>query len=174
MKFKKFINEEAEIALLVEGVKEEIIIGLDSMDKEDISGFGEFIEDLLNAEDVFDDEEYTKEEVIELIGELDAEDLDYALYMMGTDEFDTEEEDESMDEKTSRVLKAGNRNRGKKRFTKSKAELRKGKGARKKENRTNKVSRKKYRNKNKVNLKKYAKSYGLAVASGKHIRKIRR
>jgi len=167
----RFLDFREEL-LLTEAQKEDIISILNTMTPPEISEFGEFIYDSITDDYIEYEDEITKEEVIELLGELSSDELDYLLYMM--EEEDATNTSEEMDEKVSRKMKASNRNKGIKRFSKSRAEFRKEKAARKIENRKNKVQKKKYRLKNKVNIKKYAKSYSDAVKSGKHKKKIRR
>ena len=185
MKFKQFLNEQEELELC-EGVKEDIISILNTMSTEEISEFGEFLDNSLESDaEYFDEDTYTKEEVIEILGTLTSDDLDYAYYMLQDE--DSEDESDNIDdkmtpdtssnlvqEKVSRKMAPKNRNKGKKKFTLTKSELRRGKAARKKENRKNKVQKKKYRMKNKVNMKKYAANYSKDVAAGKHKKKIRR
>lgn len=208
MKFKKYLSE-MEDNITVPVLKQiQDIIG--TMSDDTIYDFKDWLYNALDDDGDFDDDadfdgdndsdgdegididdksnhdediESVKAELIELIGSLKSEDLNYILYMIQDededDDIDTHYvnniDDNDVQERMAARFKAGNRNKKKNlRFQKTKAEFRAGKAARKRDNRKNKAkNRAKYR-KNKVRIKKYQKSYKDAVKSGKHFKKIRR
>lgn len=170
MKFKNF---------MLESTKDNISAILSDMSPEEINEFGEWLYDEYlgysedNTESEEDDtaEDITIDEINELLADLDDDDLAYILTMLEDEEFSEEE----LDEGVSRTLKAKNRNRtARKKFQKSKSDLRKDKTKRKKANRMNKASRKRYYRANKSKIKSYAKSRRKAISAGKHKVKIRR
>lgn len=182
-KFKEFLTESSQEVQLQESVKEDIISILSTMNDTEINDFGEFMYDEIfnmDEDEYVTADDFTLEEIIEVLGTLDSDDLDYIYYML-TDE-DEDEIDLSphtannanISEAMARVMKAKNRNKKKrKKFQSTKAEFRRGKAARKKEARMDKVQRKKHYRQNKMRIKKYQASYKSAVKSGKHIKKIR-
>ncbi len=83
--------------------------------------------------------------------------------------------EKAINEGSSRIMKAKNVNKKKRKFMKnSKADLRKTKASRKKSARTNRASRKKYRRANKAKIKSYAKSRNAKIKKGTHKVKKRR
>lgn len=180
MKFKKF---------LLEGVRENIIIELNEMSDSEIHEFGEWIYTEfyeMDEEEVEDgaSENITKEEIIELLGDMTQEDLEYIYYMITDSDEDEDFEDavdahthdnENIEEGVARRMAAKNRNKKKRKFmANSQATMRRTKVARKKEARASRAKRKRDYRKNKVKKKAYAASRSKAIDSGKHIVKLRK
>lgn len=177
MKFKKF---------LLEGVRENIIVELNEMSDAEIHEFGEWIYSEFYDMDEDDVEEgasenITKEEIIELLGDMTQDDLEY-IYHMASDEEDEEDEvdshthdNENIEEGVARRMAAKNRNKKKRKFmSNSKADMRRTKVARKKNARQSRAKRKRDYRKNKVKKLAYAASRKKAIDSGKHKVKLRR
>ena len=126
----------------------------------------------------------TKEDLIDLIEELDPEDyaevaeliidlvegnydgLDYDEDEEGVLESEDEDEDEEIDEAVTARFK--NKDKSIRRFAKSKAQLKKDKIKNKIKNRKNRIKNKLYRRKNKMKIKKYQKSRNDAIKRGLH------
>ncbi len=175
MNFKKF---------LLEGVKESIIIELNELTAAELQEFGEwlyveFFEEGEYEEGDGAEEPITKEEIIELLGEMSAEDLDY-IYDMIADTEESEEDSHTDDNKNieegiSRRMKAKNRNKKKRKFMGiSKADMRRTKVARKKEARKTKVKRHREYMATRVKKLAYSKSRNAAIKKGSHKVKLRR
>lgn len=176
MKFKQF---------LLEGSKEDIITILSDMSEDDFKAFTDWLfNDFFGEGDEIDvdiesDEPITIEEITEILDDMSSEELDFILMVLSEsddeDEDEEESEDDEMSEAMGRIMKAANRNKKKrKKFTHSKAWLRRTKAKRKQQARMNRAERKKYYRANKVRASAYMKSYRSAVGSGKHFKKIRR
>ena len=91
MKFTKFLNEQAEEVLLYEGVKDAIIVQLNDMSKGDLRDFGEWLfnEFFGNDEEYFENEDSTEiEDLIELLGDMSNDDLEYIMHMIIDDDED--------------------------------------------------------------------------------------
>ena len=203
MKFKKFVMEiksqgSVELSTSLSDIERE----LGQYNPDELADFGEWLEDELDDDyDVEEDgvlDNYNS--IISVINQLDADDLDYILYMMQPASTDLDpngvvEPDGNIDpdveydpngeltynngseigEGVAIKFKAKNFNKIKtKRFTLSKAKFRAQKAARKKDNRANRAARRQNYRKNKIKIKKYEKSYNAAIKAGKHFKKIRR
>ena len=218
MKFKNYLNEiEDDSNVDIADPLSKIKIILSSMSDDELNEFGEWLEDNIDSEekdmdidtlslddqddlDDIDDidndavEEFSLNDIIEIIQSLPSNDLEYVLYML-QDQVDQVDVDNAvpdttinnesisahleklfsgiLDEQVVARFKAANRNHAKKRFQLSRSKLRAGKAKRKIDNIKNRAKRKAYYRKNKVKLKKYDKSYNNAVKSGQHKKKIR-
>ena len=113
MKFKQF---------LVEGVKEDIIVVLNGMSDSEIQEFGQWVYGVLfeydgDDEDVTNEsnDNITKEEIIELLGDMNSEELEYISDMLSIeDEEDLDSHDhnnDNIEESVSRRLASKNRNK---------------------------------------------------------------
>lgn len=94
--FKRFV-EDFDIELTTK--TSEIIQIVDQMDSDELEDFGQWLYAEIYDED---SEEFTKEEVIEMVNELDSESLDYVLYMLSND-FEDDEDFEADDVKDDDV-----------------------------------------------------------------------
>lgn len=168
--FKQYLRENED---LLQKINDELA----EMDEDEIDEFGY----VLYAE-FFDEDEPTEEmdffsieDIQDMIAELGPDFYEDILDMIEDEDEDEDEEDEEMDEGVSRMMKAGNKNRKKRKFmSKSAAELRRTKAARKKDNRANRAERKKYYRANKAKIAAYQKSRASAIAKGSHKVKLRR
>lgn len=94
MKFQKYLNEQAEETLLYEGVKEAIVVELQKMSKYELQEFNEWLfnEFFGNSDEHFENEDQTEiEDMIEVLGTMSNDDLEYVMYMILDD--DNEDED---------------------------------------------------------------------------------
>lgn len=191
--------------LIVEGEEEremssdslmiEIKNMLDGLSEDEVDEFGAFlsVEFFETPEDDIDELFFDVDNVIEMVKELgseaESEDEKEEIYSFILDlllpedfenskylDYDNEPEyEEDMSEGVSRVMKAKNLNRKKRKFfQKSAATLRKERAKRVKKNRENRASRRAYTRVNKAKLKAYQKSRATFMKKGKHFKKIRR
>ena len=168
---------------------------LDGLSEDEVDEFGAFlsVEFFETSEDEIDELFFDVDNVIEMITELgseaESEDEKEEIYSFILDlllpedfenskylDYDNEPEyEEDMSEGVSRVMKAKNLNRKKRKFfQKSAATLRKERAKRVKKNRENRASRRAYTRVNKAKLKAYQKSRATFMKKGKHFKKIRR
>ena len=168
---------------------------LDGLSEDEVDEFGAFlsVEFFETSEDDIDELFFDVDNVIEMIKELgseaESEDEKEEIYSFILDlllpedfenskylDYDNEPEyEEDMSEGVSRVMKAKNLNRKKRKFfQKSAATLRKERAKRVKKNRENRASRRAYTRVNKAKLKAYQKSRATFMKKGKHFKKIRR
>ena len=168
---------------------------LDGLSEDEVDEFGAFlsVEFFETSEDDIDELFFDVDNVIEMVKELgseaESEDEKEEIYSFILDlllpedfenskylDYDNEPEyEEDMSEGVSRVMKAKNLNRKKRKFfQKSAATLRKERAKRVKKNRENRASRRAYTRVNKAKLKAYQKSRATFMKKGKHFKKIRR
>ena len=168
---------------------------LDDLSEDEVDEFGAFlsVEFFETSEDEIDELFFDVDNVIEMIKELgseaESEDEKEEIYSFILDlllpedfenskylDYDNElEYEEDMSEGVSRVMKAKNLNRKKRKFfQKTAATLRKERAKRVKKNRENRASRRAYTRVNKAKLKAYQKSRATFMKKGKHFKKIRR
>ena len=168
---------------------------LDDLSEDEVDEFGAFlsVEFFETPEEDIDELFFDVDNVIEMVKELGSEaesedekeeiysfildlllpeDFENSKYLDYDDELEYEED---MSEGVSRVMKAKNLNRKKRKFfQKSAATLRKERAKRVKKNRENRASRRAYTRVNKAKLKAYQKSRATFMKKGKHFKKIRR
>lgn len=168
---------------------------LDGLSEDEVDEFGAFlsVEFFETSEEDIDELFFDIDNVIEMVKELgseaESEDEKEEIYSFILDlllpedfenskylDYDNEPEyEEDMSEGVSRVMKAKNLNRKKRKFfQKSAATLRKERAKRVKKNRENRASRRAYTRVNKAKLKAYQKSRATFMKKGKHFKKIRR
>lgn len=168
---------------------------LDGLSEDEVDEFGAFlsVEFFETPEEDIDELFFDIDNVIEMVKELgseaESEDEKEEIYSFILDlllpedfenskylDYDNEPEyEEDMSEGVSRVMKAKNLNRKKRKFfQKSAATLRKERAKRVKKNRENRASRRAYTRVNKAKLKAYQKSRATFMKKGKHFKKIRR
>lgn len=168
---------------------------LDDLSEDEVDEFGAFlsVEFFETPEEDIDELFFDVDNVIEMVKELgseaESEDEKEEIYSFILDlllpedfenskylDYDNEPEyEEDMSEGVSRVMKAKNLNRKKRKFfQKSAATLRKERAKRVKKNRENRASRRAYTRVNKAKLKAYQKSRATFMKKGKHFKKIRR
>lgn len=169
MNFKQFLNESEELLSKIKAI-------LDEMDSEELDDFGTYLVDMFMddlPEDDYNDE-FDKEDVIEMIKSLGLDFYDEILEELSEIEDDWDEDGET-NEAASRRMKTSNYNRKKRKFmSNSKSDMRKTKAARKKKARQNKQKNKRYYKANKTKIAAYQKSRSAAIKKGKHKVKQRR
>ena len=189
------VEGEEEIEMSSDSLMIEIKNILDDLSEDEVDEFGAFlsVEFFETSEDDIDELFFDVDNVIEMITELgseaESEDEKEEIYSFILDlllpedfenskylDYDNEPEyEEDMSEGVSRVMKAKNLNRKKRKFfQKSAATLRKERVKRVKKNRENRASRRAYTRVNKAKLKAYQKSRATFMKKGKHFKKIRR
>lgn len=189
------VEGEEEIEMSSDSLMIEIKNILDGLSEDEVDEFGAFlsVEFFETSEDEIDELFFDVDNVIEMIKELgseaDTEDEKEEIYSFILDlllpedfenskylDYDNEPEyEEDISEGVSRVMKAKNLNRKKRKFfQKSAATLRKERAKRVKKNRENRASRRAYTRVNKAKLKAYQKSRATFMKKGKHFKKIRR
>ena len=189
------VEGEEEIEMSSDSLMIEIKNILDDLSEDEVDEFGAFlsVEFFETSEDDIDELFFDVDNVIEMIKELgseaESEDEKEEIYSFILDlllpedfenskylDYDNEPEyEEDMSEGVSRVMKAKNLNRKKRKFfQKSAATLRKERAKRVKKNRENRASRRAYTRVNKAKLKAYQKSRATFMKKGKHFKKIRR
>lgn len=189
------VEGEEEIEMSSDSLMIEIKNILDDLSEDEVDEFGAFlsVEFFETSEDDIDELFFDVDNVIEMITELgseaESEDEKEEIYSFILDlllpedfenskylDYDNElEYEEDMSEGVSRVMKAKNLNRKKRKFfQKTAATLRKERAKRVKKNRENRASRRAYTRVNKAKLKAYQKSRATFMKKGKHFKKIRR
>ncbi len=189
------VEGEEEIEMSSDSLMIEIKNILDGLSEDEVDEFGAFlsVEFFETPEEDIDELFFDIDNVIEMVKELgseaESEDEKEEIYSFILDlllpedfenskylDYDNEPEyEEDMSEGVSRVMKAKNLNRKKRKFfQKSAATLRKERAKRVKKNRENRASRRAYTRVNKAKLKAYQKSRATFMKKGKHFKKIRR
>lgn len=189
------VEGEEEIEMSSDSLMIEIKNILDGLSEDEVDEFGAFlsVEFFETPEEDIDELFFDIDNVIEMIKELgseaESEDEKEEIYSFILDlllpedfenskylDYDNEPEyEEDMSEGVSRVMKAKNLNRKKRKFfQKSAATLRKERAKRVKKNRENRASRRAYTRVNKAKLKAYQKSRATFMKKGRHFKKIRR
>lgn len=173
-KFKDFLHEEEDLLKQITDI-------LMQMDEDDIDAFGYYLLSTFFESEPEDEEYYYSiNDVQEMIQDLGPDMYTYILDMLSEvpdEDIEDPEDIEELDleEGVSRTMKAGNRNRKKRKFMQnSAAALRRTAASRKKKARKNKSKRKRYYSANKAKIKQYQKSRSKAIKAGKHIPKMRR
>lgn len=190
------IEGEEEFDMDSDALLAEIKNALEGMSEDEIDELGAFlsVEFFETPEDEIDGLFFDVENVIDMVKGLGSEAEDetelvdiysFVLELLLPEDFqnskyldsieDEYEEVGDMSEGVSRVMKAKNANRKKRKFfQKSAATLRRERVKRVKKNRENRAGRKAYTRVNKAKLKSYQKSRAKFMKKGKHFTKVRR
>lgn len=190
------IEGEEESEMDYEALLIEIKNVLEGLSEDEVDEFGAFlsVEFFETSEDEIEDLFFDVDNVMEMIKELGSESSDedekveiysFLLDLLLPEDFENskyleddsidQEEYEEIDEGVSRVMKAKNANRKKRKFfQKSAATLRRERAKRVKKNRENRAGRRAYTRVNKAKLKAYQKSRATFMKKGKHFKKVRR
>jgi hypothetical protein len=87
MKFKEYLNEQ----LINESQKDDVILIISDMSDTELSEFGSWLYDeMFGDDDSYTEDEFSKEEIIEMLNDVDVSDLEYILDMLNYEEVDTE------------------------------------------------------------------------------------
>lgn len=181
-KFKEFLNEMENSEESFDSLKQQALDIIDSLSEEEIDELGSALVDLffdVDQESQFNEEDYfEKEDVLDLIDMLIADDESLIYDVLDLLEFEDMEDDCEL-EYDSEIYEGVakrfvNKKRGRRFVSKTKSELRKGLAQRKKDNRVNRMSRKQYYRKNKAKIAAYQKTRAAAIKSGKHTPKKRK
>jgi len=164
MSFKQFLKESEDNLIKIKAILSEM--SADEIDEFGVYLYEEFF-DMDESEDLDQFEISDVETMIKLLGE--------TFYNQILDMLDEDDETYEMEEGASRVMKASNLNKKKRKFMgNSKADLRKTKAQRKKDARMNKSKTKRYYKANKTKIAAYQKSRSDAIKKGKHNVKLRK
>lgn len=169
--FKKFLNETLE-------QHEEIMNIVSTLEDDELDRFGWVIfSEFFGADELEGHEdEFELSDIEDMLNSLHGTDaLSHVLELLGYSEDDIADLEDGLEEGTSRVFKAANRNKKKRNFmANSKADMRKTKASRKQAARQNKTKNKRYYKANKKKIASYQKSRNKAVKKGTHTVKVRR
>lgn len=168
MGFKDYLNSIKENDLLQQ-IKDVLI----ELSEEEMDEFGWYLySEFFDCDEDCDEDEFTIDDIMSMLSEIDEDIYEDILDMLEVDEFDDSDE---MSEAISRRMNISNMNRKKRKFMSiSKTKLRQQQAARKRANRSNRVARKRYYRANKQKIAAYQKSRAAAIKTGKHKVKIRR
>lgn len=180
--FKNFLNEQEDENLFKEIHDIVATLGEDELNEFGYYLYSEFFdEEEGEEEETPEDDEFTIDDVMEMIAELGPEFYGEILDMLDFEEDDIESHhggediDNDIQEGVSRIMRQKNFNRKKRKFmSNTKADMRRTKAKRKMAARQNRAKRKRYYRANKKKISAYQKSRNTAISKGKHKVKLRR